>query len=96
MDTLGEQERSPFVGPRPIETGELLEHFQWLSPEESRQVVADPEQMAKIREEAADIFCYLLNLAHVLNIDLSEAFYDKMERNAQKYPADKYRGKYKV
>ena len=79
-----------------VETGELLELFQWISTEESRKVVQDPAQMDRLREEMADIFCYLLNLAHVLNIDLSEAFYMKMQRNAQKYPPDKYRGKYKI
>jgi NTP pyrophosphatase (non-canonical NTP hydrolase) len=79
-----------------IETGELLELFQWITTHQSHQVVDDPEQMDRIREEMADIFCYLLNLAHVLNIDLSEAFFEKVKRNAQKYPADKYRGKYKL
>lgn len=79
-----------------IETGELMEHFQWLSEQESRRVAADPEQMAQIREEIADVFCYLLGLAQALNIDLSDAFYEKMKRNEKKYPADQYRGRYKL
>ena len=79
-----------------IETGELLELFQWISEAESQAVTEDAEEMQKVREEVADVFCYLLNLAYVMDIDLSEAFYEKMKVNAKKYPADKYRGKYKL
>ena len=79
-----------------IETGELLEHFQWINEQESRDVINDSKQMACIRAEVADVFCYILNLAHVLKIDLSEAFYDKMKQNAKKYPKEKYYGKYKL
>jgi len=79
-----------------IETGELLEHFLWLSEEESQQVVKNEEQMAQVREEVADVLTYLLMLAHTMGFDLSDAFYDKMEYNAQKYPADLYRGKFKL
>ena len=78
------------------ETGELLEHFQWISEAESSAVVNDAEQLAEVREEVADILNYLLNLALVLEIDLSEAFYEKLKINRAKYPADKYRGKYKI
>ena len=79
-----------------VETGELLEHFIWLTEQQSRQLVDDPEQKALVEEEIADVFCYLLNLAAVTEIDLSEAFYRKMKRNAEKYPAEQYRGKYKI
>ena len=79
-----------------IETGELLEHFQWIGEEESRQVADDAEQMVQVQEEVADVLCYLLALANTMGIDLSEAFYQKMKRNDAKYPADKYRGKYKL
>jgi len=79
-----------------IETGELLELFQWISEAESQAVTGAAEEMQKVREEVADVFCYLLNLAHVMDIDLSAAFYEKMKVNAKKYPADKYRGKYKL
>jgi NTP pyrophosphatase (non-canonical NTP hydrolase) len=49
-----------------------------------------------VKEEMADVFCYLLTMAHTMDVDLSEAFYEKMKRNNQKYPADKYYGKYKL
>jgi len=79
-----------------VETGELLEHFLWLTPEESCEMVEDPAALAAVEDEMADVFCYLLNLAQVLGIDLSDAFEAKMQRNAAKYPADQYRGKYKL
>ena len=79
-----------------IETGELMEHFQWISETQSRQVAHDSEQMAEVRQEVADVFCYILLLAYTLDIDLSDAFYEKMKRNDEKYPAQKYRGKYKL
>ena len=79
-----------------IETGELLEHFQWVSEQASREVIGDEKAMAEIRDELADVLCYVLNLALELEVDLSEAFRAKMRKNAVKYPAEKYRGKYKL
>ncbi len=76
--------------------GELLEHFQWIDQMQSREIVSDPEHMALVREEIADVFSYLLALANSLDIDLSDSFFEKMKRNDQKYPADLYRGKYKL
>ena len=79
-----------------IETGELLEHFQWISGAESFEVAGDAEQMEQVRQEIADVFCYLLNLALVMGVDLSDAFWEKMEINGAKYPVEKYRGRYKI
>ena len=79
-----------------IETGELLEHFQWIDEGQSRGAREDAELMSGIRDEAADVLSYLLLLAKALDFDLSEAFYDKMKRNERKYPAQEYRGKYKL
>ncbi len=79
-----------------VETGELLEHFLWTTPEESQQIKDDPEQLHQVGEEIADVFAYLLSLSNCLGIDLSDTFYRKMQRNMEKYPADKYRGKYKL
>jgi dCTP diphosphatase len=78
-----------------IEAGELMEHFQWIDHPESFEKAHDPGAIREIREEMADVLCYLLNLADVLGVDLSEAFYEKMKKNAVKYPAAKYRGRYK-
>ena len=77
-----------------IEAAELMEHFQWISAEESRRLPEDPEKLGPIGEEMADVLCYLLALANELEIDLSAAFFDKMGKNAEKYPAAEYRGRY--
>ncbi len=77
-----------------IEAAELMEHFQWISPEESRSLADSAEKLVPIGEEIADVFCYTLALANELGIDLSNAFADKMKKNAMKYPADEFRGRY--
>ena len=77
-----------------IEAAELMEHFQWISSDASRSVGEDAEKLTSIGEEVADVFCYTLAIANELNIDLSAAMADKMIRNARKYPADEYRGRY--
>ena len=77
-----------------IEAAELMEHFQWISMEQSRQMESDSEKKAQVAEEMSDVFCYLIGLANELNVDLSNALQKKMVKNRQKYPADVYRGKY--
>ena len=78
-----------------IETAELMEHFQWLRSDQLDQVRQDPRQMAQIREEMADITAFLLSFANAMDIDLSEALRAKMAKNADKYPAGEYRGRFK-
>ena len=51
-----------------VEAAELLEHFQWLKEEESR--LLPQAQLAKVREELADVFLYLIRLADKLGVDL--------------------------
>ena len=77
-----------------IEAAELMEHFQWLTAEESRAISTDATAVAAVGEELADVVCYALALANELGLDVSEAMRDKMVKNAQKYPADEYRGRY--
>lgn len=71
-----------------IETGELMEHFQWLTPEESAELKNDPQKKHDTGEEVADCLAYLLGLANALDLDLSQALSAKMIRNAEKYPVD--------
>lgn len=78
-----------------IETAELMEHFQWLRSDQLDQVRQDPKQMAQIREEVADITAFLLSFANAMDIDLSDALRAKMAKNADKYPAGEYRGRFK-
>ncbi len=75
------------------EAGELLEVFQWLTAEESSSVMQDPKAAQAVRDEVADVVVYCLRLSDVLKIDLGAAIKDKMRRNAEKYPADRARGK---
>jgi len=77
-----------------IEAAELMEHFQWLTAEQSRHTVDDPAQREQIADEMADVFCYLLALANQLDIDLSDATRAKLAKNAQKYPPAEYHGRY--
>jgi NTP pyrophosphatase (non-canonical NTP hydrolase) len=65
-----------------VEASELLEVFQWMKDKESLK----PEAAAHVREEIADVFFYLVRLSDVLEIDLEQAFMDKMKKNARKYP----------
>jgi NTP pyrophosphatase (non-canonical NTP hydrolase) len=77
-----------------IEAAELMEHFQWIDGAESRRVVDDPAKLSAIRDEMADILCYLLALANSLDVDLATSVRDKMVKNAAKYPAEQSRGRY--
>ncbi len=77
-----------------IEAAELMEHFQWLTVEESRAVIDQPHKLADVAEELADVLCYALALANELKLDVSQAVRDKMAKNELKYPANEYRGRY--
>jgi len=77
-----------------IEAAELMEHFQWIDIEASRRVSEDKEKLAAVGEELADVMSYTLALADSLGIDLAETVRAKMVKNALKYPADEYRGRY--
>ena len=78
-----------------IEAAELMEHFQWLRSDQLDSVHVDPKAMAEVREELADITAYLLSFASKMGIDLSSALEEKMRKNAVKYPAERYRGRFK-
>lgn len=75
-----------------VEVGELLEFFQWATPGESAAIMDDPASAARVREELADVFAYLLRLADVLGVALDEALLDKIRVNGAKYPVDRSRG----
>jgi dCTP diphosphatase len=77
-----------------IEAAELMEHFQWLDPAESRRVADDEDRRAAAAEELADVVCYALAMATELNIDLDDALRAKMIKNARKYPVEQFRGRW--
>jgi dCTP diphosphatase len=70
------------------EVGELTEIFQWLTPEESADVMVQAASATRVRDEIADVLAYLLRLADVLDVDLEAALADKIVKNASKYPAE--------
>src|SRR5262245_63637849 len=69
-----------------VEAGELLEHFQWLTEEQSRGL--PPDQREAVSTELADVLLYLVQLANALGIDPVEAARAKLVVNATKYPVD--------
>jgi NTP pyrophosphatase (non-canonical NTP hydrolase) len=72
------------------EAGELLEHFQWLTEQQSAEL--DPEKKRQVAHELADILLYLVRLSERLDIDLLAAADEKIAVNAARYPAAKVRG----
>lgn len=68
------------------EAAELLEIFQWLTEEESKDIVNSEKEIALVKEEIADVFIYLVRLADKLNIDIEKEVLAKIKANKKKYP----------
>lgn len=89
-DFAAERHWEPFHSPKnlaaalSVEAAELLEHFQWLTEDESRRLPADRQDAVAL--EAADVLLYLLQLTDKLGIDLVAAAERKLELNRRKYP----------
>jgi len=77
-----------------IEAAELMEHFQWISTEQSRRIAQDADRLAAVGEELADVLCSALAMANEMGLDLSTAIRGKIVKNERKYPAEQYRGRY--
>lgn len=75
-----------------IEAAELMEHFQWLTQDQSRQL--DQDSVTQVGEELADVLCYALAMANELDLDIVSTVRAKMEKNRSKYPAEKFHGRY--
>jgi len=73
-----------------VEVAELVEHFQWLTEEQSKNLPQD--KLDEVSSELADTLLYLVRLADKLDIDLMTAAQKKIELNGQKYPVDQSRG----
>jgi dCTP diphosphatase len=74
-----------------VEAGELAEHFQWLTEEQSGSL--EPDKLAAVQEEIGDVLIYLANLCDKLGIDPIAAAHNKLEKNKRKYPVSRVRGK---
>lgn len=75
------------------ETGELMEHFLWATPERSHEIARDAAKRAKIAEELADVVIYALEFANMTGLDVAAAIETKMAANAKKYPVEKAKGR---
>jgi len=73
-----------------VESGELLEHFQWLTSEQSANL--SENDLAKVRLELADVLLYLVSLSDKLGVDLVAAAFEKLAINAKKYPVELAKG----
>ena len=74
------------------EAGELVEIFQWLTPEESFEVMKSPKTCQEIQHELADILYYTLRMADRLDVDLEKALIEKLKQNAKRYPVKLAKG----
>lgn len=97
-----ERQWEPFHSPKnlsmglSVEVAELMEHFLWVEAEASRRVTEDAAERGAVADELADVFAYVLTLSETLSIDLSDALVSKLAKNARKYPAEKFRGRYRA
>lgn len=73
-----------------VEAGEVVEHFQWVTEEQSRNLDAATKE--QVGQELSDTFVYLLRIAEVCGIDLIEAANKKIDLNAKKYPVEQCKG----
>ena len=74
-----------------VEASELVEIFQWLTPEQAEEIM-DSSQSNHVKEEVADVMIYLLRLADKLDIDLESIVSDKIVQNGKKYPVNLSKG----
>ncbi|QSY52310.1 MULTISPECIES: nucleotide pyrophosphohydrolase [Streptomyces] len=69
-----------------VEASELVEIFQWLTPEQSARVMKEPETAGRVEDEVADVLAYLLQFCDVLGIDVLTALSAKIDRNELRFP----------
>ncbi|MER7909788.1 nucleotide pyrophosphohydrolase [Streptomyces sp. NPDC096068] len=75
-----------------VEAAELLEIFQWLTPEQAERVMEDPESAHRVADEVADVLAYLLQFCAALGIDPLAALAAKIDRNEVRFPAKRRGG----
>ena len=74
------------------EAVELMEHFLWATPEQSKAIAADAVKRQKIADELADVIVYALEFANATGLDVAASIEAKMRANAEKYPVELSRG----
>ena len=75
-----------------VEVAELVEIFQWSNDGGTKEI-KDPETRKQIEEEIADIFNYLVKFVDLMEIDLEKISLEKIQKNDEKYPVEKSKGK---
>ena len=75
-----------------IEASELLEIFRWKNPKEVQDLFDNEKKKENIEDEMADILYFLVRIAQLYDLDLSDALDKKMKKNEKKYPVDKAKG----
>lgn len=99
-DFLRERDWEQFHDPKNLsmaiatEAAELMEHFRWAKNDDSRDMLGEPQTRQAVADELADILAFTLSFANATGIDVTCALQAKMVKNAQKYPADQYKGRY--
>ena len=95
---VDERDWRPFHNPKnlalsiAIESAELMEHFQWLTIEQSQERLSDPTKRAEVAAELADVLIYALSFAEVTNINITEAILKKLAHNEKRFPPKVVRG----
>ncbi|GGX27074.1 nucleotide pyrophosphohydrolase [Streptomyces chryseus] len=77
-----------------VEASELVEIFQWLTPEQSAGVMEDPRSAHRVADEVADVLAYLLQFSEVLGIDVLEVLAAKIDRNELRFPVPENKDRY--
>ncbi len=78
-----------------IEAAELMERFQWLTPEQAAAEASQPQSRASIAGELADVIIYCLSLSNAMDIDISKAVQAKLDVNERRYPSGEFRGRFR-
>lgn len=76
-----------------LEASEVLEHFQWKSPDEIKNHLDTKKD--ELSDELADVLYWVLLMSHDLDIDIVQSFKDKLDKNSKKYPVEKAKGSHK-
>lgn len=98
LDFINDRDWNQFHNPKDLalslvlESAEVMEHFQWKNNEEMQDYIKSNKK--EIGEELADVLYWVLLMSHDLDIDIKQAFEDKMLKNETKYPIDKAKGKH--
>jgi len=76
-----------------IEAAELMEHFQWLTIEQSKKLLKNKKKREEIEDELADIAIYIIDFCNLFNINIEKSIISKLDKTAKKYPTHIVKGK---